>query len=645
MDFKDFINLKELGFLIEAPVITTKLVGHDSKHTDPQTGKSWRVKQKIEQLQKVRNEHPEEKLYVHFTDGVRVNRPKIVNHHRYKNNYIQEPKLGVNPRADDGSTPIGIYAYPIDYVISRSIPYGGDRNFMLVFKNNKKNILFANDNDKEISNFEEMLELLSKNKFKPIIRELFDKEIEKIKKIIRKITLEAKNTIKILDEDIIDHIFEQVNREIISEIDYLINDRLMNEEEAIKNIMNYFENISSQGLIRIFRSYYDGPDFIIKSKIKNYYNLDFDSINLDLENLKYKVWNDEEKKYEEKSLLKFPIKDGEFKSNLAFLIISKYKDSAFFKKLKKRIEKINNNLKKTSQEINKKREQAISNFHFPFKEEFFKITNEFGIDILESLKKLFTIWKVGKYGNNEKINASNFVYKFSGVIADQVSKSKKNPKGNARKQYVVWTSILQRIGFQGIVDNEDTGTIHGSEKTQAVFFDAKQLELVAVIKNKSDGGPNWNNFTSPYLRWFQGIKYKMENIRNLRLFSYEITNGNDLIQRYSFLSNCLVLFHSYFRFAKKINEESQLADSELKGLMRINFSYAFKYSKDFDRMTLYVKKDDKLMQHAINIKHIIDRIQLYLESNDLKTNLPKPSYIRNQINDLKQYEINKNQNL
>lgn len=156
MDFSDFISLKELGFLIEAPVITTRAVGGNSIYIDPSTGKSWRSPQRLEQLKKIKEEYPKQKLYVHFSDGVKSDKKNLEEK--------PQPKLGINPLAKDGATPIGIYAYPIDYVIDRylksgydKIPYGLGMMFMLVFKIKKENILLFDDEEITDENHEQMI--------------------------------------------------------------------------------------------------------------------------------------------------------------------------------------------------------------------------------------------------------------------------------------------------------------------------------------------------------------------------------------------------------------------------------------------------------------------------------------------------------
>ena len=93
--------------------------GDQTKWIDPVTRRNWRHNDKIRLLKQIlaseiRKGTPERDIWVAFT---------------------QVDKLGVNPDADDGSTPLGIYAYPIQAVIDDSAKGGfKERPFAQVFK-------------------------------------------------------------------------------------------------------------------------------------------------------------------------------------------------------------------------------------------------------------------------------------------------------------------------------------------------------------------------------------------------------------------------------------------------------------------------------------------------------------------------------
>ena len=72
-------------------------------------------------------------------------------------------KFGINPSSDYDSTPIGIYAYPIDYVISlkRKVPYVSNKPFLQVFKA-KGNFLYIVDyTDLDLNNDLEKIKYIS----------------------------------------------------------------------------------------------------------------------------------------------------------------------------------------------------------------------------------------------------------------------------------------------------------------------------------------------------------------------------------------------------------------------------------------------------------------------------------------------------
>ena len=71
----------------------------------------------IDQLLAIKEKHGTDNIFVTFT---------------------QIPKLGANPRSEY-DTPIGIYSYPLQYVINNSIvdvPFAGNSPYIIVFKNN-----------------------------------------------------------------------------------------------------------------------------------------------------------------------------------------------------------------------------------------------------------------------------------------------------------------------------------------------------------------------------------------------------------------------------------------------------------------------------------------------------------------------------
>jgi hypothetical protein len=49
---------------------------------------------------------------------------------------------------------------------------------------------------------------------------------------------------------------------------------------------------------------------------------------------------------------------------------------------------------------------------------------------------------------------------------------------------IVWSSMLRKLGIDGIVDANKGSVIHGAEPTQAVFFSRGDLELVEVFQNE-----------------------------------------------------------------------------------------------------------------------------------------------------------------
>lgn len=643
MNFDDFLYISELGFLIEAPVITTSAVGSRSKYIDPSTGKSWRKIQKTQQLEAIKEEHPEGSLYVHFTDGVNVElNPGM---RGYGRRVSKEPKLGVNPRAESGGTPIGIYAYPIDYVIEKDakVPYGDERKFLLVFKVKRKNILYANNDKKEITDLDEIIELLQRYT-SSTMQNVVEKQTKHLKEAIKKINSSAKKELKKeIPANIVDFIFEILESKVYSWLAYTYEEYryLKDVPNKIKKLSNFYKEPE------LYFSNYSDDDkkaYIDSYLIKIYKNLDNWWSRINFEELTFTLVDENEEviKDENGELIKDISILEKFKdiqsygsstktllNILSSEVIKKYsiEQDSIFKKFEKRIIKIADKLSDLIETTEKEKEQKISNFNFPFKEEFIKIAEEYNLDLLKSLKSLLRGWSSSSFGANSSTNASNFVYKFTGLLSQEIANK------TTRRYYVVWTELLRKIGFKGIVDDEGSSTIHSSEPTQSVFFDAKQLELVGIVKNHT-GRAKWTVGDSPFLRWQKGILNSMQGLYySVHIFD-SVRHANGLMHMFERVSKITMYLQSYFRFSEQIEKEKPGSIDELKKLLRSmlirdgeqgSFSW---FLNNYEKVIEPIKEQQELLKYANILRETMEKISQFIKSPSLKTDLPKPSQLR-----------------
>lgn len=670
MNFDDFFYISELGFLIESPVIATRAMGSKSKYIDPSTGKSWRKIQKIQQLKAIKEEHLEDSLYVHFTDGVNVElNPGGLHGHGRRTS--KEPKLGVNPKAKSGGTPIGIYAYPIDYVIKKDakVPYGENRNFLLVFKIKRKNILYANKNNKEITDLDEIIKLLQIEESETV-KDIIAKQTKYFEKSIEKINLSTKKELKNeIPAVIVNFIFKTLES-WAKDTPPLKIKKLSNfykspelyfgteDDDDKKSYIEYF-------LLKMYRI------FDNEGQLKNI------KININLEELTFEIV-DENGVVRDKNgqlikdisiLEKFEHIEKEYGATrrlLKILSLQIIKNSSpekdlIFKKFEEKIIKISDKISSFLKAAEKQKEKKISDFNFPFKEEFIKIANEYDLDLLANLENLLKNWSSSEIGASRSTNASNFVYKFTGILSKEIANIKD------RQYYVVWTELLKRLGFKGVVDDEGSSTIHASEPIQSVFFDTKQLELVGVVKNTRESvsagsGSVWKNSDSPFLRWQKGILNSIKSFywsNSLNVFEF-VQNGSrsnhahGLILMFNRISKITMYLQSYLRFSDQIEKEQPRSITELKSLLRSmllkgNEPGSFSWFLDNYEKAVGPIKEQELLKYANILREIMEKISQFIISTDssasgtlsepLKTELPNPSQLRGIILKLNNFTV------
>lgn len=229
MNFREYFEPIDILFF-EEPVIIGRGAGQvDPSISDPKTGKSYRSFQIVDQLKQIRqkqinrNVDPAD-LWLNFSC---VNR------------------LGINYVARvDGGTPLGLYAYPLDYVIQsgiQGVPTGGDRNYILIFKLNRKKstISIRAADGSELKNLHEIQKTLSDH-----IRTYLDEKKLLFRKWIRKKlqSIDVEGMTDFLDTNI-NNRFQKGPKSSPQEIEANIEkvrDFFLNEKEIARSIL---ENI------------------------------------------------------------------------------------------------------------------------------------------------------------------------------------------------------------------------------------------------------------------------------------------------------------------------------------------------------------------------------------------------------------------
>lgn len=658
MDFNDFIYMSELGFLIEAPVLTTHAKGKMSRYVDPKTGKPWRASQTITQLQIIKNEHPNESLYVHFTDGVNVRNSKGLTN--------KIPKFGINPMADDGNTPLGVYAYPIDYVLKERVPYGAERKHMLVFKAKKENVLSVSQDGEQLTDFDEIIKSLQKSSYSKGFRSIIEKQSKYFIKLIEKITQSTKEELKSdFPEYLLNYMFKNLKYKIEREIDsfkYSDEESLRSLDKEIFDISIFFKKQLDYFTSHRYHATHiknkegneeEDYSFLFKNYLKkvSIYSVE----NIDLENLTVTLPGGEKK-----SLLdvfsSYTPYDSDRDPIFDFLItklISKNKSNPIFEKFTKKMHMVRKKINSFHEKLKEKSLKKLENFNFPFKDEFIKIAKENNLDLTQNLVMLLMNWN--NYGSSSDLvagssrenNTSNFVYRLSGTLAkDIANRSMRSKEKRGGKYYVNWTSILRRIGFKGILDDEGTGTVHSGESTQSVFFDPKQVQLIAIVKNKNDvrsdgqdrSNLDWDEKDSALTRWYKGILLTMYPNTQLNL---AISNKWELINLYNTILKKLIPIHSFLRFVNQIKKEIPQGEENFKsslarslGKNHDSYGSVTYFLNNYETIVTNIKNDQELMSYAEYARELLENIVNYT-SNEIHKPFPKPSKIRGIIEKIK----------
>jgi hypothetical protein len=91
--------------------------------------------------------------------------------------------------------------------------------------------------------------------------------------------------------------------------------------------------------------------------------------------------------------------------------------------------------------------------------------------------------------SSRRISSYGFLWNITRIMAGENSNRVSPVAGASYKRVpALWNAIWRSIGIDGVADLQDSGTIHTSEPTQAVFFNRAFVEVVDVFDNSLIGG-------------------------------------------------------------------------------------------------------------------------------------------------------------
>jgi len=526
MNFKEYFQPIDT-YLIEEPQLLSRAVGRvDPSIADPQTGKPYRKFEKIKQIKTV------------FEKAVNNNtKPEDI-----WGNFSCVQRLGPKYSADDGGTPLGLYAFPLEYIIKKNVsgvPMAGSRKYLHIFKiKNKESYISMKPGEgeiKEISDVDEINKTI-KQQISNYIYKHENLKIKLLKKTIKEELL--KSGAELYSDDIVYNFYHNTVSTAKSEMDDYSEEEKSIKKYSVDRIEKLsskenFERIISELTFNATRMMINfGLDNLISSlspwpgssqKLPLFTNLDNNSFALsdEVRNFANKMiktepfssgtggisrendrkmlemlGNDkislEELTKISKSLRSYVNLGSYFRDIDASPNFNTYIESYFLlsnKKVKKLLDYWVKKIGNFEVEIAKRKKEISESIKVPFGKELQDFCEKNDIDWNQALmKSLISLRSSGKQDVSGK-----FLYVITKKISDMIIAKKgyigsnrgekEKPERNQKKYrpWAMWTGLLRKLGIDGLLDSHDTGSIYPSEPTQGVFFSTKNIELISTI--------------------------------------------------------------------------------------------------------------------------------------------------------------------
>ena len=601
MDFKEYCITSDISYfetIIEA--IVAKRIGDvDSALLEPETGKSWRTNNKKKEIENtiIKSKVPKDKIWASFSDHQR---------------------LGIYYGAADGSTPLGLYAYPINYVLENGlqVPYGSNRKYILIFEMVSENIVSMKRGQTEISDFDSIRKKLAEDKdfLVSSFKEAFRKKIDASLRFVKSMPLtepELNNFSDLLQDLRAKIIYGNLEGGYLGIKEKLKILDIPEKSEIIKEIKNFVEKITIRTL-----GYTGGA-----RSVADLGNLDEENIRLYLSDEAIELiknagdrdkqelidnfglnWNEENEKESFFDDIEKLIGIGNFYGDYLKIGTPYIEDDKIIShaKLIKKPEnfnhismvskKIKKSLERSLKEFDSQKREHLKDIHFPLEHQLKQLCDKYKIDWLEILKKTVEeMW----HGNKDKISGA-FVYKFTKMMSQSIgpAASKKFngvPWGEKNvRPWALWTKILRELGIDGVADAEGTATIHSGEPTQGAFFNPRQFKLLAVLQNNNFSSDSlngswkhpkqvrnqkrslsdrlrWDADDSPMNRFLKGINKGFSYIESLFDSSgYSLTSPKMSIK---FLTKFQILLDSFIKIKNKPDSNQDLKNTETRRII------------------------------------------------------------------------------
>jgi len=184
--------------------------------------------------------------------------------------------------------------------------------------------------------------------------------------------------------------------------------------------------------------------------------------------------------------------------------------------------------------------------YFPEKKKLLQIASKLGIDLLPIASSMATQYVLTHARHYDYAN-NVFIYRVLERMAHiwaETDKIGKNLSWPMR-----WNKLLRMMGKSNVVDLQNTGHIHESEKTQGVFVNPKDLEVIEIIVNKS--GVSQEQEVGEFKSWVSNKSHDVGFIKKQRLnpLRYNYRGEEDIKKRQ------IGLIASFKQIIKKFHEE------------------------------------------------------------------------------------------
>jgi hypothetical protein len=540
--------LKDIELYLET-TRTVKPTKETLPHIDPISKKPWRAGNKMRHLQAI------------LVDQKR----KGINPSDVWVSFTNVNKLGIYPKADDGGTPFGIYAYPAEYVLERngSVPFGGDRPYLQVFrvkpsirragKERKSKIMqvkpwkdFRGKKSAE-ENFSKLPSMLNKVDLQRVLNDFRRSVFNNIGQILNtefyEVTLPniTKKRLNIFKDQFkemaslshaqkrqfmryLSNAINGLNRSIVDAYNSTPGEgeeKAANFEPKLKTIFDAFHQDVAKPIQQgpnVFYYYHELEDFIknLDFDDENDYDGPYKYTNIDL--IKGTAeYTEEYAKYAKQHGPK-KIKSGQtVKIDDIFKIpsVKNYRNYVEywedFQKQRKLWASIDQTfLEKWGKFIVASTKKLLKNYFTYLK----SLEKEIDFPFSKFIKKFAhdngLDWQEAvRSGTRRGKGVGAFLYQVSHHLASQLGQ--KRPEEKKGRHWVDWTMILRSMGIDGFADRYDKGVIHSSERTQGVFFGANMLRHIAQIDKESYVDRTYQHGKPPLEFGNLLVKFKKEN--------------------------------------------------------------------------------------------------------------------------------------